>query len=98
MRTVYPALTLLIKDSDGWSRFEHRIHKYKGWFSAMKAPIYIGFDKGYKASPRGKYEKWVFEQFSFIEDIVGSLPSISVDDRQILSKEEITEEEFRSIR
>lgn len=96
MRTTYPALELIINVNDGWSRLEHKIHPSKGWFCWKEAPIYIGFDKGLGNQPRTKYEKWVFQSFSFIEDVLGGLPSISVDENQIISKSEISQEEFNS--
>ncbi len=53
--------------------------------------INIGFVKGHG---KARFEKWVFRESSFIEDVIGGLPSISVDENDIISKTEISEDEF----
>ena len=97
-RNVYPALGMFEKPEDGWSRLEHKIHRGKGWFCWNEAPFYLEFDSGGTKGTRARYEKWVFQSYSFVEDVVGGgMPSISVDESQIISKTEISEEEYRSI-
>ncbi len=90
-RVTYPALDLRIK---GWLSDEHKITHAKGWFNQTELHIYIGFVKGH-----GKeiFEKWIFRESSFIEDIAGGLPSISVDENDIISKTEISEDEFNTL-
>lgn len=95
-RTIIPALGLHVRNNDGWSYLEHKIHTSKGWFSWKKAPFYLEFDLGLGHMPRARYEKIMFEEFSFVEDLKkGFPPNISVDEDQIISREEISEEEYR---
>jgi len=94
VRETHPAMGFNVRIDDGWSRIEHKIHPSKGWFCWKDAPFYIEYDRGLGNNPRVKYEKWVFTSFSFIEDVIGDLPSISVDESQIISKNEISEEEY----
>jgi len=97
-RTIIPALGFFVSPKDGWSRLEHKIHTSKGWFNWKEAPFYLEFDKGLGNTPRAKYEKIVFEEFSFVEDLIGGFPpNISVDEGQIISREEISEEDYRQL-
>jgi len=96
-RAIYPAMGLTIKAEYGWSRLEHRIHSGKGWFCWKESPFYIEFASGAGKSPRSRYEKWIFQSYSFIEDVVGGMPSISVDESQIISKTEMSEEEYLAL-
>lgn len=98
MRTIIPALGLQVKVEDGWSYLEHKIHSSKGWFNWNMAPFYLEFDRGLGNTPRAKYEKIVFEKYSFVEDLRnGFPPNISVDEDQILSREKINEDEYRKL-
>ncbi len=76
-RTVLPALGMYVSKDDGWSWLEHPRHPSKGWFCWKNAPFYLEFDRGLGNSPRAKYEKIMFESFSFIEDVKGRIPSIT---------------------
>jgi len=97
-RNVYSALGMFEKADDGWSGLSHKIHAGKGWFCWKEAPFYLEFDGGGTKGTRARYEKWVFQSYSFVEDVVGrGMPSISVDESQIISKTEISEEEYRAI-
>jgi len=97
-RSIYPALGLNVKSEYGWSRLEHRIHPSKGWFCWKESPFYIEFDSGGTKGTRARYEKWVFQSYSFIEDVLGrGMPSISVDESQIISKTEMSEEEYLAL-
>ena len=96
--TIIPALRLYVTVDDGWSRLEHKIYPFKGWFNWKEAPFYLEYDRGLGKGSRAKYEKFVFESFSFIEDLAKGFPSnISVDENQIISREEISEDEYRKI-
>jgi len=97
-RIVYPALGMFEKSEDGWSGLSHQIHRGIGWFCWKEAPFYLEFDSGGTKGARARYEKWVFQSYSFVENVAGGgMPSISVDESQIISKTEISEEEYRAI-
>lgn len=98
-RTIIPALGSYESPNDGWLRLAHPNHPLKGWFNWKQAPFYIEFDRGLGNERRAKYEKIVFEVFSFVEDLNGGVtPNISVDEDQIVSREEISEEDYRQLR
>ena len=96
-RTVLPALGMYLNPNDGWHIMEHKMRKSRGWFCWQDAPLYLEFDRGSDNTSRPKYEKIMFESFSFIENVTGDVPSITFKEEQILSREDITEEEYRKI-
>ena len=97
-RNTHPALGMFVKHEDGWSELSHKIHRGVGWFCWKEAPFYLESDSGGTKGTRARYEKWVFQSYSFVENVVGGgMPSISVDENQIISKTELSEEEYRAI-
>jgi len=97
-RTIIPALGLQVKNEDGWSYIEHKLHNFRGWFSWKEASFYLEYDRGLGNTPRVTYEKIVFEKYSFVEDLRGGFPpNISIDEDQIISREEINEEYYRNL-
>lgn len=97
VRSVLPALGMYVNNEDGWSELSHKIHAGNGWFCWKDAPFYLEFDRGLGNTPRAKYEKIMFESFSFVENVMGGMPSITFKEEQIISRKEISEEEYRKI-
>ena len=97
-RTIIPALGLYVSNSDGWSRLGDDINPSKGWFNWKEAAFYLEFDGRSNNNSSAKYEKILFKKFSFVENLDdGFPPNISIDEDQIVSREEISEEDYRKL-
>lgn len=97
-RITLPALGLISLVDDGWSQLEHKIWPSKGLFCWKEAPLYLEYDKGFSTGKhRSKYEKIIFEAFSFVEHIMSGMPSISIIEEQIKERKEISEKEYQNI-
>lgn len=96
-RIIIPTVGYNISVEDGWSELQHKMYPSKGFFCWKEATIRVEFDKG--VSPNEgrivKYEKIIFEAFSFIE-FVGWNHNFSVIEEQIIERKEITEDEYMS--
>ena len=98
---VIPALEFHLHADDGWSELSHRIWPSRGFFCWRDAPLYIEFEseeeeEEYPNKSKARYEKIVFQAFSFVEKFDQGIPSFGIIEEHILERKEITEKEYRA--